>query len=250
MSRCISNRRTPSHRDASVGIWSPPLGVLVSRIWSYSSAETQCFPCSFLRMIEENMSSCRTTFHAVPYCHSQHRPSQLACSEMSFLVPCWRTRNGKKSGRIHRNGPLRDAKNKQLPPSVLQQNQLQGGMIVLNCTPRKRNWLISSILGSYKAPMQRELLQYWTFSSVAFGNVKIPWSLKWYQVKISSLSPADQIDWWPFFLVLPTRVIWGFPKRTWSDKGRVENAGTLFAHLMLMKRRRAADSHTDSVATS
>lgn len=30
----------------------------------------------------------------------------------------------------------------------------------------------------------------------------------------------------------------------------MENAGTLFAHLMLMKRRRAADSHTDSVATS
>ncbi|PWA27400.1 hypothetical protein CCH79_00000414 [Gambusia affinis] len=39
-------------------------------------------------------------------------------------------------------------------------------------------------------------------------------------------------------------------KFTWSDKGRVENAGTLLAHLMLMKRRRAADSHTDSVATS
>lgn len=30
----------------------------------------------------------------------------------------------------------------------------------------------------------------------------------------------------------------------------MEKAGTLLAHLMLMKRRRAADSHTDSVATS
>lgn len=37
---------------------------------------------------------------------------------------------------------------------------------------------------------------------------------------------------------------------TWSDRGSVENAGTLLAHLMLMNRRRAADSHTDSVATS
>lgn len=37
---------------------------------------------------------------------------------------------------------------------------------------------------------------------------------------------------------------------TWSGSGSVEKAGTLLAHLMLMKSRRAADSHTDSVATS
>ncbi len=53
--------------------------------------------------------------------------------------------------------------------------------------------------------------------------------------------------WSPCLKLLPEPIN---PKRTWSDKGRVENAGTLFAHLMLMKRRRAADSHTDSVATS
>lgn len=34
------------------------------------------------------------------------------------------TRNSKKSGGVDRNGPLRDAQNKQLPPSVLQENQL------------------------------------------------------------------------------------------------------------------------------
>lgn len=37
---------------------------------------------------------------------------------------------------------------------------------------------------------------------------------------------------------------------TWSCKDSVEKAGTLLAHLMLMKRSLAADSHTDSVATS
>lgn len=37
---------------------------------------------------------------------------------------------------------------------------------------------------------------------------------------------------------------------TWSGNGNVEKAGTLLAHLMLMNRRRAADSQTDSVATS
>lgn len=34
------------------------------------------------------------------------------------------TRNGKKSGGVDGNGPLRDAQNKQLPPSILQENQL------------------------------------------------------------------------------------------------------------------------------
>lgn len=37
---------------------------------------------------------------------------------------------------------------------------------------------------------------------------------------------------------------------TWSCKDRVEKAGTLLAHLMLMNRSLAADSQTDSVATS
>lgn len=37
---------------------------------------------------------------------------------------------------------------------------------------------------------------------------------------------------------------------TWSCKDKVEKAGTLLAHLMLMNRSLAADSQTDSVATS
>ena len=37
---------------------------------------------------------------------------------------------------------------------------------------------------------------------------------------------------------------------TWSCKDSVEKAGTLLAHLMLINRSLAADSHTDSVATS
>lgn len=77
---------------------------------------------------------------------------------------------------------------------------------------------------------------------------------------------ADQIlNWQLFTISKPHRALmaclgilfkhhsfgeWVQIVATWSDKGRVENAGTLFAHLMLMKRRRAADSHTDSVATS
>lgn len=35
-----------------------------------------------------------------------------------------RTGHGEKSGGVHRNGPLRNAQDKQLPPSVLQENQL------------------------------------------------------------------------------------------------------------------------------
>lgn len=55
MSRYISNRRTPSRQDASVWIeWPPPAG-LESQTWSYSSAETLCFQCSFLPINMEKM---------------------------------------------------------------------------------------------------------------------------------------------------------------------------------------------------
>lgn len=42
--------------------------------------------------------------------------------------PVWlRTRNSQESGGVHWDGPLSDAQNKQLSPSIFQQNQLQKG---------------------------------------------------------------------------------------------------------------------------
>lgn len=127
MSRYISNRRILLRQDASVWIGWPPLEVLESQTWSYSSAETQCFQCSFLSIDIKKMS-----LHTIAL--NRYRGTGTGTV---------RTRNGKECGGVHRNGPLRDAQNKEFPPSVLQKNQLQRGIVsVFTCTPQWSNDLL------------------------------------------------------------------------------------------------------------
>lgn len=88
MSQYILNRRTLLHQDASVWIWWPPLEVLVSQTWSYSSAETLCFRCSYLRINMEkyhydNMICCHWL------CEHFYSAAVMVCIQISSLVPCY-----------------------------------------------------------------------------------------------------------------------------------------------------------------
>lgn len=54
----------------------------------------------------------------------EQSPGQDAPTAVRVCPARLLTRNSQKSGGVDGNGPLRDAQDKQLPPSILQENQL------------------------------------------------------------------------------------------------------------------------------